>query len=128
MQTSIFIAKFLGVAYVIFGLGLLLNPKYYKKMLSDLMKSTSSIYYGGIMALVAGFLITYYHNLWCTNWAVVITVLGWMGLLKGFLLIVLPNVMVSWTKSWTKNMSFIPLWGSIVLLMGLYLIYFGFFA
>jgi len=128
METSIFIAKFLGVAYIIFGLGILLNTKYYKKMLDDLIKNSANVLYGGIFALVVGFLIIYYHNIWVASWTVVITIIGWLGLLKGFLLIVFPNFYVSWTKALVRNESFMPIYGFLAFLLGLYFIYFGFFA
>jgi len=128
MENSIFIAKFLGVAYIIFGLGILLNTKYYKKILDGLMKNAANVLYGGIFALVVGFLITYYHNIWVANWSVVITIIGWLSLLKGFLLIVFPNFYVSWTKVLTRNESFMPIWGFLAFLLGLYFIYFGFIA
>jgi len=128
METSLFIAKFLGVAYAIFGFGILLNVKYYKKMLDDLMKNSANVIYGGIFALVVGFLIIYYHNIWVASWTVVITIIGWLGLLKGFLLIVFPNFYVGWAKALVRNVSFMPIWGFLAFLLGLYFIYFGFFV
>ena len=126
MQTSIFIAKILGLVYLVFGLGVLFNGKYYRKLLEDMMKEVTNLYWGGISSLVIGFLIVYYHNVWEYSWVVIITILGWLALLKGVLLIVLPDLMIRWTKAWTKAKSFMPVWGFVILVLGLIFSYFGY--
>lgn len=128
MQTSIFIAKLLGVIYVVFGLGVIFNSKFYRKLLEGMFKERSSLYFGGVMALVVGFLLVYYHNIWEMSWVVVITIIGWAGLLKGALLLMAPDAMVRWTKAWTKGKEFMPFWGAVMLLIGILFSYFGFFA
>ena len=129
MQTSIFIAKIFGLMYLVFGLGVLFNGAFYRKLLDEFTKSVAHLYWGGIFALLAGFLIVNYHNVWEGDWWVVlITILGWIGLLKGFLLIVFPKAIVSWTKAWTKAKNFLPIWGVIILIIGLIFGYYGFVA
>ncbi|MBU0578030.1 hypothetical protein KJ742_04570 [Patescibacteria group bacterium] len=126
MDTSIFIAKILGLSYIVVGLGLLFSSGYYKKLYEDMMKNTGIMYLGGIMALIVGYLMVTYHNFWVKDWTVIITVLGWLALLKGFFLLVLPEQMVKLTLSLfpKKNMN---VWGGVVLVLGLVLGYFGFF-
>jgi len=125
METSILIAKIFAVVYVVVGLGMLLNYGYFKKMLNEMMKSAGFLYLGGIMALLAGFLIVNFHNVWVWDWTVIITVLGWLALLKGALLLLLPKTMVAFTRLFTNI-----LWVAVVfvLVMAGVLGYFGFFA
>lgn len=125
METSILIAKMFAVAYVVIGLGMLLNYGYFKKMFNEMMKSAGFLYLGGIMALLAGFLIVNFHNVWVWDWTVIITVLGWLALLKGVLLLLAPKVMVAFTRLFTN-----VLWIAAVfaLVLGGVLGYFGFFA
>ena len=77
------------------------------------------------MALLAGFLIVNFHNVWVWDWTVIITVLGWLALLKGILLLLLPKTMVALTRLVTNI-----LWVAVVfvLVMAGVLGYFGFFA
>jgi len=128
MQTSIFIAKILGLFYLVFGLGVLLNTKHYRHLLEDLIKDRAHLYWGGIFALLVGFLIVYYHNAWQVEWYVLITILGWLGILKGFLLIVFPEAMVDLAKALTKSENSLHVWGVIMLVVGLVLGYFGYMA
>ena len=64
MELSILIAKLIGLIYLVIGLGLVINPKYYHKMFDELLSDGALIYLSGIMALVAGFLLVSFHNIW----------------------------------------------------------------
>lgn len=125
MELSIFIAKIFAVAYLFIGLGMLMSPGHYKKMMDEIMKNASVLYLGGIMAVLAGFLIVNAHNVW-EGWPTIITVFGWLALLKGFMLLAFPDAFVSWGKLFKKmNMAGI---GVFVLALGLLFGYFGFLA
>ncbi len=125
METSILIAKMVAVFYVAVGLGILFNHVYFKKMINEMMKSAGFFYLGGIMALLAGFLIVNFHNVWVWDWTVIITVLGWLALLKGILLLLAPQVLVVFARLFT-NILWVA--GVFALVMGGVLGYFGFFA
>ncbi len=125
MATSIFIAKIFAIVYLFIGLGMLMSSKYYKDMLMGMVKDTSMLYFGGIMATLAGFLIINAHNVW-TGWPILISVIGWAALLKGFMLLVFPEHFAFWGKMFKKwNMSTL---GVFVIAFGLLFGYFGFLA
>lgn len=128
METSIFIAKILGLAYTVIGIGMIADKDYYYKMMNKMRTNTPVLYLGGIMALVIGFLIVMYHNVWIESWIVIITILGWAALIKGVLLLLIPEAFMDLTTSWFKNKnSFLPI-GVCALILGLVLGYFGFVA
>ncbi|MCK5611529.1 hypothetical protein KAR91_57190 [Candidatus Pacearchaeota archaeon] len=125
MATSIFIAKLFAVVYLFIGLGMLMSSKHYKNMLLEMMKDSSMFYFGGILATIAGFLIVNAHNVW-TGWPILISVIGWLALLKGFMLLVFPEHFKFWGKLFKKwNMSTL---GVFVIAMGFLFGYFGFLA
>lgn len=127
METSIFIAKILGLAYVVMGLGFLLNPKYFKSVMNSIMKDKSAVLWGGMMALVVGFLIVNAHNIWVKDWTVLVTIVGWIGLVKGVLLFVAPKFLLDFSEKVFKK---IPMQGIGLgaLVLGCVFGYFGFFA
>lgn len=125
MELSIFIAKIIAVVYLSVGVGMLLNGKYFKKMMNDMMGSPGQIYLGGLMALIAGFLIVTYHNIWVKDWTVIITVLGWMALVKGVTLLAFPKATLEMFKGMMKKWNF-SIMGVFVIILGLILGYFGF--
>ncbi len=127
MDLSIFIAKLFAVVYLMIGLGMLLSPAYYHKAMADMLKNPIVFYMGGIMAAVAGFLIVTYHNVWESSWVVVITIFGWLALLKGFMFLVFPGHLGFWQGMFKKT-SYMPIFAIIVLAFGLFFGYYGFLA
>lgn len=124
MELSILIAQIYAVLLTTVGLGLIFSPSYYRKALDQMMKEATSIYLGGAIALVVGFLILAHHWVW-KGWPILVTLVGVIGLLKGLGLLVFPGVMVRLTKMVTRHSAFIPLWGAFAFVLGLVFAYFG---
>ena len=122
METSIFIARLFCVLYLAVGTGMLLNRTFYHKVIEEFRKSDESIYLGGSLALVAGFLMVYFHNRWTIGWELAITVLGGLALIKGISLLIFPWQVMNLAGSgkWMK------VWAMFALGLGAYFGYFGF--
>jgi uncharacterized protein YjeT (DUF2065 family) len=127
MELSIFIAKIYGIVMTTMGLGLLLNIDYYKKVFADMMKDTTCIFMGGLLAITIGTVILLTHNVWEWSWVVLITLFGVLGVVKGFLLLVFPKSL-RFFESWFKSKNFLIATGFGSLVLGLVITYFGFFA
>jgi hypothetical protein len=76
------------------------------------------------MAVIIGMILITFHNVWVKNWTTVITVIAWISLIKGIMLIAFPKF-ISLFKDVYKN-NFI--WGLVVIIIGLVFGYLGFFA
>lgn len=128
MQTSLLVARILAIIYLAVGLGMIFNKAYYQKMIHDLCSESPMLYIGGFLAIVAGFLLTTFHNIWVKDWTVLITIIGWLAMIKGIMLLVLPKTTITIiAKSFVKPNLF-PLWNGFILLLGLVMGYFGFVA
>ena len=127
MDTSIFIARILAVVYLSAAVGFLLSADYYKKVLPKLLNDPTYFLMGGMMAIVLGFFMITYHNFWVKDWTVIITVFGWIALIKGIFLVALPTSFDVFKPMFTPaNMT--KIWGPLVLIVGLFFGYFGFIA
>lgn len=126
METSVLIAKIIGLIYLSFGVGLLFNSAFYKKEIPKLLENTAYLIFGGFMAIVFGVLIIDNHNFWVKNWTVVITIIGWIALLKGMALLVFPAFSSNF-KTLFNSDKFYTILGPLVLIFGVIFIYFGFF-
>ena len=126
METSIFIAKILGLVYLAVGLGMIFSPGYYREKFEEMVKNASFMYLGGLLALVVGFLVITYHNIWENSWVVLVTIIGWLALLKGLLLLIFPRTMINLCMPLVKKDSCLIAKGIIVLILGLIFGYFGF--
>jgi hypothetical protein len=128
MQTSIFLARLLGPALLVVGLGILLNQNYYRGMTKEFVASRPLFYLAAVIGVIAGLAIVLVHNVWVLNWRVLITLLGWINLLRGALSILLPeqSFALGGRMMGGKNMPMIA--GAVALLIGLTLCYFGYVA
>ena len=123
-----FLAKMLGLAYLLIGLGVLINKKFYKDVFEKMLKNEAFMFFGGVISFIAGFAMISAHNLWVGEWYVLITLFGWAALVKGVLILVMPKLQLSLAKSLMKSEFYLNLTSVICLIIGLILCYFGFIA
>lgn len=126
METPVFIARIFGLCYLIIGAGFVFNRRAFQQVMEDFCKNAALVFLGGMIALVIGVVIILTHNVWVANWTVMITVIGWLGLIKGIWMIVFPNSVSKFMQVYQKNES-LPIIHSIVaLVLGAVLTFFGF--
>ena len=115
-----------SLAYVAIGIGMLINPDIYKKLFEDFIDNGTALYFGGIMALVIGYLLVIFHNVWEMDWHVIITIIGWIALLKGILILVRPKVIIAIAKVFVNNEKALKIEAVIIILIGLLFSFLGF--
>ena len=103
METSFILTRLLGLYYVSVALGVMLNFKTYEKIMEDFFKNESLIFFSGIIAVIFGLLMIEFHNIWATDWQLIITVTGWLALMKGIGRIFFPRSVSKVMKSCLKN-------------------------
>jgi hypothetical protein len=127
MDTSIFLARLIGPLYLVVGLGMLLNQGYYRDLMRDLPSGGMLYYISGAIALITGVAILQFHNLWVADWRVILTLLGWLALAKGFLLLVFPQAGLR-LSAWFARSTMILSAAVFALLVGNWLCYVGYAA
>ena len=88
MEISLFLAQFWGWLLVIFCAILLIRKKASLEELLKLYKDRGFVWLYGYLALILGLVTVILHNVWAADWRVIITLLGWLSLLKGIGMIV----------------------------------------
>ncbi len=68
------IFQIFSLVYLAVGIGILINPDFYKKLFESFIEDTTALYFGGIAALVIGYLILAFHNTWTKDFSVIITI------------------------------------------------------
>ncbi len=122
MEMSILVARVLAVTYIAAGIAAVNGRISFDKMVDEFEKSQALTFVAGFFTLVIGMLMVEYHNLWVKDWRVVITIVGWMSLFKGVMLIAFPQAMSAF-KGMYKNTK---VWGVVMIALGIIFGYFGF--
>ncbi len=125
METSIFLAKVIGLISVISTTAVMVRYKESLAFDEEAVKNPLFTYVSGFIILILGVLLVVSHSAWTLDWRLVITILGWLVLLKGVGRIFFPNAVRRLVERKRNNRWF--LLGEIVVFMvGLYLLYYGF--
>ncbi|MFH1395460.1 MAG: hypothetical protein ABIH09_04810 [Candidatus Omnitrophota bacterium] len=128
MDASLFIARIFGVLYLVVGIGMLVNRKNFLKIMDDFCSNAALVLVGGMFALIVGLAIILTHNVWVWHWILIITVIGWLGLIKGIWIIIFPNSVSGFMQSYQKNENLVVAHSLVALVLGAVLTFFGFFA
>lgn len=115
-----------SLVYLAIGIGIFVNSEYYKKLFADFIESTAALYLGGLVALAVGYLIVAFHNTWTWDLSVIITVLGWLALIKGIIILLLPKTMIAFSKAIMQKPKFIKIEAIAVTILGLAFSFLGF--
>ncbi len=89
------------------------------------MASDSFLFFSGIIALLLGAFVISVHNIWTAGWPVVITVIGWLSLIKGIWLLFYPSLAESFSFMFKNTSVYFRVNGILILLLGMFLLYHG---
>lgn len=119
MDNSIFLAKFWGYYLLIFFVILSFNPKRIKQIFNDLEDQKFLIILS-FLSIIIGLINILFHNIWESNWKLIITLIGWAALLIGLFLFIFPKRTINWLKF--INIKFVQVIYTLLFLIGLYLL------
>jgi len=68
------------------------------------------------------------HNVWVANWRVLITLIGWLMLIRGAVRILAPETIMDYAKNLLRNKQIMPIAGGVTGVLGLVFCYFGYAA
>jgi hypothetical protein len=104
---------FMGIGAAIGLLGKF--PDAYVNVLRD-MNDQSATMILGMFALLAGLAIVNAHNLWVSDWRVIITILGWLAIIRGALSLLFPNKMYGIGETILASRSG-PMIGAVIIIV-----------
>jgi len=126
MDRSLLLARLIGPLFVLVGVGVLLNRRHYAAMVERFLKNAELYYFSGVLAFLVGEVLVLYHNLWVWDWRVVLTVIGWISLIKGAVRIVLPAAGLRAAASFTASGWYLNIGAILIVAFGAWLAYQGF--
>ena len=94
MTASKYLARLMGPVLLTIGVGMvfgmLLEGDAYSSLVKEFIASRALIFITGALALVAGLAVVNAHNLWVPDWRVIVTILGWLLIVRGISNLVFP--------------------------------------
>jgi hypothetical protein len=87
------LAVLMGTTLVILGITVF-NKPYFNAVMTDLANSKGLVWITGLITFVMGMVIVALHNVWSADWRVIITLLGWLTVIKGAVILLFPSSML----------------------------------
>ena len=122
---TILLAKVLGLYVFVVGIALVINPERFRGWYRKILEDDTQLFLGGVMALLLGAFIVGTHNVWVMGWPVILTVFGWMAVIKGAALMIVPNFSQMFKPMLDQSAEFYRVVGILWSLLGLFLCYQG---
>jgi hypothetical protein len=127
---TIYLSKLFGLYFILVSLPMVFQKQAVVDMVTKLLHDPSLIFVLGLLTLVAGLAMVLAHNIWCGGvLPVVLTIVGWLALIKGFTFLLLFSADAAGFYMGTLHYSqLFYLYMAICLVLGAYLTYAGFAA
>ncbi len=119
MEKSLILAEFWGWYLIVFFTIIMINTKRVKQMY-EYVKDEKLLFIISLIAIIIGLINIMMHNLWTSDWRIIITLFGWIALLKGIIFFSYPKLVNQKILSyWLKWFPFLMVF---MLFLGLYLL------
>jgi hypothetical protein len=126
MQTSIFLAKLMGPILLVAGIAMLVNRKELDALAQELLRSRALLFLLGLIDLAIGLAIVLTHNVWVADWRLIITLLGWLLIVRGAVRVLIPDQVKGLGAKLLKNANAVTGSLAVTIALGLVLSYFGY--
>jgi uncharacterized membrane protein HdeD (DUF308 family) len=91
MELSIFFAKLIGLFFLILVVLMLLRKQQIENFAKEFFATKGLLFFAGVINLLFGLTIAISHPIWEWNWRGLITLLGYLAILKGIVRIGFPD-------------------------------------
>ena len=102
MVESLFLASILGPVCLTVAISLALNLEYFPKVVKEFYKSPALFYSTAFFGLILGVVLVLFHNIWVSDWRVLITIMSWLVLLKSLFAMLFPEFVIHKIKKFAK--------------------------
>jgi hypothetical protein len=129
MARTIYLARLIGLFLVLVAISMIVQNRWFIETEDALVHDRPVLWLAGVTILACGLAMVLAHNRWSGGlMPVVVTVVGWILLIKGILVLFLPPEMLVDLFGLMHVGQLVILYAAIDLVIGLYLTYAGFTA
>ena len=128
MQTSVFLAKLLGPMFLLAGVASFSRREAFRVILREFIASPALMYLAAFFGLLGGLALLLTHNVWTPDWRVLITLLGWITLVRALITMFWPQALVWAARGILARPNVFVVATALDILIGAVLSHFGYFA
>jgi hypothetical protein len=119
------LARVWGIAALVIALGALTAPKRMSAAMADFERSPGLVFLAAILALGIGLIQVMFHNLWTDPTAIIVSLIGWLAIVKGIVLMAIPEPVMKLAASSAASPSTVRLYGVLILILAIVLLVLG---
>ncbi len=127
MEHSIFLARLLGVILVVGPIIKVVRHKQFAEACERAYASSVVVFVIGALLFVLSTAFVLSHSVWVADWRIVVTLIGWLMLSVSLLQLFVPRSM-AWPMTRLPRARYRCMLDLGQVLLGLYLLYWGFVA
>ena len=126
MELSLFLAKLFGIYLLVMAVLFVVRGDVIAKVIEEFFSSRPMLFLSGLLALSVGIAMAVSHSVWELSWRGLITLFGYLSIVKGIVRIGFPGAPKKATGFFVKSSIARWLWIGLALLLGGYLTWVGF--
>jgi len=115
------LARIIGPTLMLVGLTVLLNWNLFPGIVSQAVHDPLIIMLPGFALFIVGIAIVQAHNHWSGGWPVLVTIVGWLGILGGLVRALFPVQLAELGEKVVQVQGFMPTVAVIILVVGAFL-------
>ncbi len=112
------LAEAIGLYMIVVGIGGLIAPSRWRAMMDDLERSPGLVMALGFPVFAVGAALVLIHSIWTDPLAVIVSLIGYVALIEGALLLAIPAPLISIGR---RAVQFTRTWAVISILLGILL-------
>lgn len=120
--TTLDFAKAYGIYIAVTGLAGLFAPDRWKLVMDDYVRSPGLTYLTAVIAFGLGIALVTLHNLWTDPLAIIVSLIGWVVLVEGIMLMALPEALLKFGAAAISSHGRVRAWAIFALIAGLILL------
>ncbi len=123
MELALVVEKIVGYLYFILGWSLLLQKRFWIQLVRNFDRQSLSLPFSALTGLIIGLTVVTVHNIWTADPSVLVTLIGWIAVLKSTLFLLAPDAMLGWIPGERAVANYCTFGGGAAILLSSCILY-----
>ena len=120
MISTTYLAALFGTYILVVSSAMIFNRELLLVTMIEFIDSTAILFLTGILTLTLGISVVFFHNIWVADWRILVTLIGWIAVFKGAMIIIAPGPLIKISRMVLAKPTFIKVLGFVYCGLGLF--------